>query len=104
MNFHAAKELRTYIVHIVPKKLAAICIGVEDQNGFEACRLTDREEDPVLENADLQATLYVNKLCNVRCKDAAETQRLVSMLQSKRQKLKSKTLKEMPDRTLTQVL
>ena len=84
--------------------LATICVGVEDQIGLEAYRPTSREEDPVLENAELQVTLEVNKLGNVRCKDTAETKRLLSMLELRRREFKGKTGKEMPEKTLTQVL
>ena len=58
----------------------------------------------MLENAELQVTLKVNNLGNVRCKDAAETKRLVSTLAVQREAFKSRTDKEMPHRTLTQVL
>ena len=58
----------------------------------------------MLENAELQVTLEVNKLGNVRCKDTAETKRLLSMLEFRRREFKGKTGKEMPDQTVTQVL
>ena len=66
ISFDMAKELCGYILHRMPEKLAAICVGVEDLNGYEA--FMSREEDPVLETAQLQVALEVNKLGSVRCK------------------------------------
>ena len=84
-TFDMSKGLFTYLLNRVPTKLAMICSGIEKQNGFEAYRQTNLEEDPILENAELQLTLDMNKLATIRCKDITETKKLVAIIESKRQ-------------------
>ena len=73
MTFEMTKDLYTYILHRIPKKLASFCTIVEYHKGFEVYRIISQEEDPFLESDELHITLDGNKMDNILCKDVSDT-------------------------------
>ena len=85
----------------VPKRLSTLCVWIEGQNGFEAYRLINMEEDPMLDNAGMQLKAEINKLGQVRCKNVMETKRLIEISDAKKEEFTFQVwLKWVPDQVL----